>query len=381
MIEGVLVSVVIPTYNRYEYLKGAISTFQNVKGQSIEFVIQDNTEDNREILEYLKNFDDGRIKYFHKAEHVSVVENSDMAVDHSNGEYVIFIGDDDTVCSSIIDAARFCKAHDIDTCIFELPGFNWPDMEFKGREKQSNLFLIKKATGTARILNQEDQVQFALRYADGIPEYMPRLYHGLTSRRCLNRIKEKTGSYFPGPSPDMASSMAISLVAEKAAFISDYTMVSGYGYKSARGEGNRQAHYGKISEKPWLPRDTEEKWDREIPKIFSGETIIAQSLSQCLKRMGREDLLRKYSYGILYAVFFARHAGARRYMISFLLRKPTRLVKFLFGLFKRKNYIRMYQRTHTGKNYKEFDGVGTLLEAQQIVDNERSAIKDYQFER
>lgn len=381
MSESVLVSVVIPTYNRYKYLEGAISTFQNINSHSIEFVIQDNTKDNSEILEYLKNYDDDRIKYFHKAEHVSVVENSDMAVDHSNGEYVIFIGDDDTVCSSIIDAALFCKEHDIDTCIFELPGFNWPDMEFKGREVQANLFLTNRATGIVRVLDLEDQIQYALRYADGIPENMPRIYHGLTSRKCLDLIKEKAGSYFPGPSPDMASSLAISLVAKKAVYISDYTMVSGYGYKSARGEGNRQAHYGKISEKPWLPRDTEEKWDKEIPKIFSGETIIAQSLSQCLKRMGRADLLRKYSYGILYAVFFVRHAGARQYMISFLLRKPTRIAKFALGLFKRKNYIRMYQKTHTGKNYKEFDRVGTLLEAQQIVDNERSIINGYQFEQ
>ena len=149
----------------------------------------------------------------------------------------------------------------------------------------------------------------ALKYADGIPEDMPRVYHGLTSRKCLDQIKEKTGSYFPGPSPDMASSLAISLFARKAVYISDYLMVSGYGFKSARGEGNRQAHYGKISEKPWLPKDTEEKWDKEIPGIFSGETIIAESLSRCLRALGREDLLKRYSYGILYARSEERRVG------------------------------------------------------------------------
>ena len=176
---------------------------------------------------------------------------------------------------------------------------------------------MKPISGKVRTIDTNEQVMFALKYADGIPEDMPRVYHGLTSRKCLEEIKKKTGTYFPGPSPDMASSLAISLVSKKAVYISDYLMVSGYGYKSARGEGNRQAHYGKISEKPWLPRDTEVKWDKNIPKIFSGETIIAESLSRCLRAFGRRDLLKQYSYAILYAVFFVRHAEAKKYMISF----------------------------------------------------------------
>jgi glycosyltransferase involved in cell wall biosynthesis len=379
MSDNVLVSVVIPTYNRYKYLKGAISTFANVESDEIEFVIQDNTEDNSEILGFLKDYDDKRIKYFHKSEHISVVENSNMAIENSKGEYVIFIGDDDTVCSSLVQAAKFCRKHEIDTCISELPGFNWPDMQFKGREAQANLFLTKKISGKVRRINTEKQVRFALKYADGIPEDMPRVYHGLTSRKCLDQIKEKTGSYFPGPSPDMASSLAISLFARKAVYISDYLMVSGYGFKSARGEGNRQAHYGKISEKPWLPKDTEEKWDKEIPGIFSGETIIAESLSRCLRALGREDLLKRYSYGILYAVFFVRHAEARRYMLYFLIKKPVRVLKFFAGIIKRKQYIRYYQKTHTGKNYKEFNGVSTLADAQRIVYDERKKIVEYSF--
>lgn len=379
MSNSVLVSVVIPTYNRYKYLMGAVPTFCEIKSDEIEFVIQDNTEDNTEILEFLKQYPDDRIKYFHKAEHVSVVDNANMGIDHSVGEYVIFIGDDDTVCASVVTAAKFCKEHKIDTALSELPGFNWPDMEFKGREQQANLFLMKAIDGKVTRIDPKEQVWKALKDADDIPERMPRIYHGLTSRRILNAIKKKTGSYFPGPSPDMASSLAISLIAKNAVYISDYLMVSGYGFKSARGEGNRQAHYGKISEKPWLPKDTEAKWDSNIPKIFSGETIIAESLSRCLRAFGKTDLLKKYEYGVLYAVFFVRHANARKYMITFLLRRPARIFQFLGGILKRKKYIKEYQRTHTSKNYKEFNGVETLSEAQRIVDAERSHITSYQF--
>lgn len=376
----ILVSVVIPTYNRYKYLKGCISAFDMIGSDEIEFVIQDNTCDNSEILEYLEEIHDKRIKYYHKAAHVSVVENSNLAIEHSSGEYVIFIGDDDTVCASIVDAAKFCKENNIDTCLFELPGFNWPDMEFHGKESQANLFLVKPVTGEVRRINLAKQLDWALDFADGIPEYMPRVYHGMTSRLCLNKIKEKTGSYFPGPSPDMASSLAITLVAENAVYISDYLMVSGYGYKSARGEGNRNQHYGKINEKPWLPEDTEILWDSEIPKIFSGETIIAESLSRCLRAMGREDLLKRYSYGILYAVFFMRHPEARRYMAFFLLKKSPRIFKFAFGIIKRRRYISNYRKTHDRTNYRDFNGVESLVDAVNIVNKYREDVSKYYFE-
>lgn len=379
MDNTIIVSVVIPTYNRYKYLKGSIDTFASIKSNEIEFVIQDNTKDNTEIVEYLQRINDKRIKYFHKSEHISVVDNSDLAIEHSVGEYVIFIGDDDTVCESIIDAAKFCKNNNIDTCISELPGFNWPDMEFKGKEKQANLFLMKPVSGKVTKIDTKEQIDFALKYADGIPENMPRIYHGLTSRKCLDNVKNITGTYFPGPSPDMASSLAISFVANKAVYINDYLMVSGYGYKSARGEGNRQKHYGKISEKPWLPKDTETKWNPEIPKIFSGETIIAESLSRCLKAMGKTEYLKQYSYGILYAVFFVRHSEARKYMLSFLLKKPTRLFKLLIGIIKRRCYIKEFRKKHSGKNYKEFDNVSTLSEALDIVRVNRCHIVDYTF--
>lgn len=379
MSQQILLSVVIPTYNRYKYLKGSIEAFETIKSDEIEFVIQDNTENNKEIVEFLKEVNDPRIKYFHYRAHISQTENSDMAVENSCGEYVAFIGDDDTICGSIIEAAKFCKENGIDTCLSELPGFNWPDMEFVGGKKQANLYLAKRVTGRVTRIDTTEQVDFALRYADGIPEQMPRVYHGITSRKVLDVIKEKTGTFFPGPSPDMASSLAISLSTNKAIFISDYIMISGYGYKSARGEGNRQQHYGKISEKPWLPKDTEKKWDPEIPKIFSGETIIAESLSRCLREMERNDLLKKYSYGILYAVFFVRHSSARKYMLSFLLRKPLRFGKFVLGVIKRKKYIMLYQKTHSDNNYKEFEGVASLLEAQKIVNKERSQITEYYF--
>ena len=148
-----LVSVVIPTYNRYKYLKGCIESIITINSQELEVVIQDNSEDNTEILQFLSTIHDNRLCYYHQAEHVSVMENSDLAVKHSTGKFVCMIGDDDSVCENIIKAAEYCYKNNHDACCFVFPGFNWPDMSFEVRKKEANLFFFFSATGLVHIVN------------------------------------------------------------------------------------------------------------------------------------------------------------------------------------------------------------------------------------
>ena len=48
---GYLLSIVVPTKNRYYYLKSLIKLVQSFNSNEIELVVQDNTENNSEILE------------------------------------------------------------------------------------------------------------------------------------------------------------------------------------------------------------------------------------------------------------------------------------------------------------------------------------------
>lgn len=331
-----LLSVVIPTYNRYQYLLPAIDSLRRIKDDRLEIVIQDNTVENGAILQYLNNNQDDRIKYYHISEHISMTENCEQGVANSLGKYVCLIGDDDTVCESMLGATEYCLKHDVDAAMFTFPGFNWPDMTFEaGMAEEPNLFYELKIDGSVSELDAMSILLEAIHSADGLPKKMPRAYHGLVSRKCLDRVKEACGVFFPGPSPDIANSAAVSIVAKKCIYISDYLMVSGYGYNSARGEGNRKQHYGRISEKPWLPKDVEDKWYDDVPKIFSGETIYAQSLLQSLHAMGRHDLAEEYNYPCLYAMFLAHHRDAFGYMISFCLKKPKRILWMLRGIIER----------------------------------------------
>ena len=136
-----IVSVVVPTYNRYQYLYDCVRSLHDLQSEEIEFVIQDNTPDNKDFSTFIDTLNDSRIKYYHQMEHVSVSENCDLGVAHATGDFVCMIGDDDTVCSSIVKAAHFMKDNNIEACCFNFPGFNWPDMTFEnGMTQESNMF-------------------------------------------------------------------------------------------------------------------------------------------------------------------------------------------------------------------------------------------------
>ena len=53
-MERKLLSIVVPTKNRYYYLKYLIRLVDNLHSEEVELVIQDNSDYNNEFVEYLK---------------------------------------------------------------------------------------------------------------------------------------------------------------------------------------------------------------------------------------------------------------------------------------------------------------------------------------
>lgn len=370
-----ILSIVIPTYNRYQYLYDCVNSIREIDSDELEIVIQDNTENNEEFAKFIQGLDDSRIKYYHKAEHVSVIDNCNMGVAHATGEYICMIGDDDTICANILKAVHYLKDNSIEGCNFPFPGFNWPDMTFEnGMSQEPNMFFKTKADGTIRMVDAKKELMES-GCKGGLSDRMPRLYHGMVAKTCMDRIYNKVGTYFPGPSPDMANAVATCLEIEKSVYLSDYLIVSGYSHASARGEGRRNQHFGRIQDKPWLPKDTIEKWDENIPQIFSGETIIAQSATQALKTMGADKQF-KFDYSGLYAVFFWHHKSVSWDFLKFIIKSPRRSGWFIKGVWKR--FVLKCRNKGNTTYYKEYHNVRSLAEAKKITEELSSSLNYYE---
>lgn len=89
-----LVSVVIPTYNRPEYLKQAISSAVKQTYQNIEIIVSDNcSPENPQNL--VESFADSRIKFWRHPENVGMLKNQMNAFKMAQGKYVASLHDDD----------------------------------------------------------------------------------------------------------------------------------------------------------------------------------------------------------------------------------------------------------------------------------------------
>ncbi|WP_026082706.1 glycosyltransferase family 2 protein [Mastigocladopsis repens] len=89
-----LVSVIIPTYNRSNYLKEAITSAVNQTYKNIEIIVSDDaSSDNPQ--EIVESFQDPRIRFRRNPKNVGISLNVISAFQQARGKYVASLNDDD----------------------------------------------------------------------------------------------------------------------------------------------------------------------------------------------------------------------------------------------------------------------------------------------
>lgn len=89
-----LVSVIIPTYNRQEYLQQAIASAVNQTYQNIEIIVVDNcSPENPQAI--VESFGDSRIRFWRQAQNLGMLANQTHGFNMAQGKYVASLHDDD----------------------------------------------------------------------------------------------------------------------------------------------------------------------------------------------------------------------------------------------------------------------------------------------
>ncbi|MDD3051607.1 MAG: glycosyltransferase [Candidatus Cloacimonetes bacterium] len=104
----VLVSVIIPTYNRRKELKEAVNSVLNQTYQNFEIlIINDNGEDVSALLE---SYNDDRIRHFRHTHNKGVAVARNAGLLNAKGEYIAYLDDDDLYypdhLKTLMDKAR-----------------------------------------------------------------------------------------------------------------------------------------------------------------------------------------------------------------------------------------------------------------------------------
>jgi len=301
-----ILSIIIPTRNRAEYAISAIRSVLNITSPKVELVVQDNSS-NKDLEEYLSlNICDSRVRYNHTTEQLDMVENFNGAAEMATGEYITFLGDDDGVNPEIVDAVAWAKAKGFDALLPTRPAqYYWPDMRlFYYGARFASTFNIKPFTSKISFPDVEVEMRKCVKTASQhyLDSSLPKVYYGIVKRECMEKVKAKTGTYFPGPSPDVAGAMAVANFVKRICKIDYPLFLPGSSGKSMGGLGAVKKHVGRLADQPHLPVKYVRNWSNIVPAFFSGNTIWGEDIVQALRATGREDILRDFNIPLLHAM-------------------------------------------------------------------------------
>ena len=113
-------SVILPTYNRANFLPLAIQSVLQQSFEDFELVISNggSTDNTRNVV---AEFKDKRIRYIETDKRLSMSENYQHALNHSSGEFIIFFSDDDAfIPTSLMRARRILNEKNTEMVVFAI---------------------------------------------------------------------------------------------------------------------------------------------------------------------------------------------------------------------------------------------------------------------
>lgn len=212
-------SILLPTRNRLQYLRFAVESVRRQDYADWEIVVSDNFSED-DIAGFVRGLNEPRIKYVRTDKSIPVTDNWNNALNHSTGDYVIMLGDDDALmrgCLSILHKA--INEHNHPEFIYAAayqyayPGvmpdapdgylLDPPPWYWVFRDGTQTYFLSKP--DARRVVGESLRFQLPLAY---------NMQHMTISRALIDRLKPK-GPFFQSPYPDYYATNAMFLVADR----------------------------------------------------------------------------------------------------------------------------------------------------------------------
>lgn len=358
-----IISVFVPTKNRYSYLKNLINLIESYHDARIELVIQDNSDSNEEILEFLKERTLLSTKYFYDKSSLTMSQNSDLAVSHCTGEFVTMIGDDDAVCRNIADCAEWMKKNGVDA----LRGI---EVQFI-YEDDSTLLYYDDVKPIYKILDPVCELKKQLK--KGLPDFgnFSKIYHGIVSIEIINRLKEIGGTCFPGCTPDMSGAVSSCFFAKKYVMVGIPVILPGLSSMNSGGY-SRICEVGEVS---WISNEIKENWEPDVPKLWVREFIWPESGSKGLRYTGNEHMIKYLNYDMMKIRAFVRYRSRKDIILSNIKNKfsfSINAIRFFFTvggrLFLTRYLLKPFNHKLNGV-YNQKRDIPNIIEAEAFFAN------------
>jgi hypothetical protein len=305
-----LLTVVMPTHARARYATHAIRSVLAIPSDALQLVVHDTSEDDV-LARDAAGIVDPRLRYVHCREPLSMTENHNRAMALAEGEFVCLIGDDDSILPEALDAARWASRHGVESIAPEVVAhYAWPDFRTLafGTSHAGRLYLKARFGAVAR-RNARVSMRTSLARAALGTDGLPKIYHGIVARRAMERLRERSGAYFHGTSPDVSGAIGIAAVIDEYVWIDHPLTLPGASAGSNTGRSAVRKHVGTVEDDPHTKRFRNLEWPAVLPRFVSVETVWAHAVHATLKAVA-PDALAHYNLPRLYATCLLRD---RRY--------------------------------------------------------------------
>lgn len=195
-------SVLIPTRLRHDTLKYSIETVLAQTYEDYEVVVANNLGD-RATTEVIESFGSPRVKEARADRHLAMAANWELALDHSSGEYITAIGDDDGLMPDALQLADvIVRSSGTRLLTWPTHDYFWPNANGENNRDclairywdQDNIVTMSSRALMLKLFG------FVFEYAE-----MPMVYNGMVHRSVVESAKARVGKYFAYSIPDIFS--------------------------------------------------------------------------------------------------------------------------------------------------------------------------------
>ena len=190
-------TIVIPSRNRQRYCAEAVQTALLSEREDVQVIVCDNSDDGEELPRLLKEagVEDRVLLLPSTGSVLPIKENWERALDHFEGEWICYIGDDDGFRRDSFDILDYLTDNYVAKC------FNWRPIYYKWPcfpEADHGLLTVPFGeTGMSCAATRtylENHMNWVTE--DKWPNAGPSVYHGLVHRSLIEVTRKLYGRYF-----------------------------------------------------------------------------------------------------------------------------------------------------------------------------------------
>ena len=263
-------SILIPTRDRLDLLKYAISSVLNQTYDNWEIIVSDNYSKDS-IEDYINSLNEPRIKYIRQEEPVSVTDNWNTANDAASGDYIIMLGDDDALLPDTLEKfVKYLNEYEFPD-LLNFAAYIYTQPQTSPLHPEARLYNTKAAPYIKEhslpfILSFKERCELLKASLDFNFKFGFNMQYFLYSRDLIIKTL-KYGKFYEPPYPDYYTANVFMILAERILVIPDNLVIIGITPKSYG------CYYQNNNEKEGMKFHNESDYRKYAPKSVRNKLL------------------------------------------------------------------------------------------------------------